>query len=159
MVRRGISTRPSRSRAANPDRRLKQIRFPERLWISMADGTREPGQLEDRAAQFLRESNTLLINADFRMVRDTVKYWQDAYRSESSTVVEEVVREWIEQALVEAVLGVQALEGSSREWNTDDIGKALSEESLTTVVQQRYHIHTAIKRSLGSKLGSLKAVG
>ena len=141
-----------------PGQEVKTDPFPERMWISVKDGSRESGQLEDRAAQFLRESNTLLINADFRMVRDTVKHWQDAYQSESAIVVEEVVHEWIEQALVEAVLGVQALEGSSREWNTDDIEKALSEESLTTVVQQRYHIYMAIKRSLGSKLGSLKAV-
>lgn len=125
-------------------------------WISVDDGSRELGDLEDRAARFLRDQNTLFINADFRLIRDTVSHWVRAYGEASRPVVQEVVREWIEQALVEAVLGVRALDGSSREWNVRDIERALCEEALTTSIQQRYHVNTAIKRSLGAKLGSLK---
>ena len=70
-------------------------------------------------------------------------------------VIEETVHEWFEQTLVEAVIGVKALEGA-REWSIEDIDRALSEVSLSSVVMPRYHIDFSIKRSLGSKLGSLK---
>lgn len=131
--------------------------FPTVHWLTVANGRREAGDLEDRAARFLKDQNLLLVNGDFRLVTDTVKYWTRAYGEPTRAVVEEVVREWVSQALVESVLGVQALEGSSREWNAEDISRALSEEALTTAIQQRYHIHNAVKRSLGSKLGKLMA--
>jgi hypothetical protein len=67
-------------------------------------------------------------------------------------IVQEVVRAWFEQALVESVIGVQALK-DSREWSIDDIAKALSEEALTTTVMQRYHVINSVKRELGSRLG------
>lgn len=70
-------------------------------------------------------------------------------------VIEEVVREWFEQNLIEAVLGVQSLEGA-REWSSEDIGRAVSEESLTVAVMPRYHLDVAVNRALGSKLGTLK---
>jgi hypothetical protein len=38
----------------------------------------------------------------------------------------------------------------------DDIARLWSEESLTAVVVQRYHIDVAPRRALGTKLGSLK---
>jgi hypothetical protein len=65
------------------------------------------------------------------------------------------VHEWFEQALVETVIGCQALQGE-RQWSPADIGKALSEEALTAAVMQRYHVANSIKRSLGAKMGSLK---
>jgi hypothetical protein len=52
------------------------------------------------------------------------------------------------------VLGCQALQGERR-WPPDQVEKALSEESLTAAVMQRYHLANAIKRTLGAKLGSL----
>ncbi len=64
---------------------------------------------------------------------------------------------WFEQALVETVIGVQALQ-NSREWTHQDIDQALSVEALTAAVMQRYHIHFAVKRELGVKLGSLKGI-
>ena len=70
--------------------------------------------------------------------------------------VEDVVRTWFEQALVETVVGVQALAGS-KEWDQQAIQAALSEEALTAAVMQRYHVNNSIKRELGSKLGKLQA--
>jgi hypothetical protein len=69
--------------------------------------------------------------------------------------VEGAVHEWFEQALIETVRGVQALSGS-QEWSVEDITDALSEEALTAAVMQRYHIDNSAKRTLRSKLGSLK---
>ena len=74
---------------------------------------------------------------------------------EQARYVEETVHEWFEQALIETVLGVQALSGS-QEWSIEDISRAQSEEALTSAVMQRYHIDNSVKRTLGAKLGSLK---
>ena len=66
--------------------------------------------------------------------------------------VKDVVREWFEQTLVEAILGVQQLVGS-KEWNSQDLGGALSEESLTAIVMPRYHVNIAVSRAIGTKFG------
>jgi hypothetical protein len=70
-------------------------------------------------------------------------------------VIEDVVREWFEQALIEAIIGIQSLK-DSREWNISEIGTAWSEEALTAAVMPRWHIDQQIKRSLGSRLGTAK---
>jgi hypothetical protein len=131
--------------------------FPKWKWISVKDHTRESNDLEDRAAKFLTEQNLLLINADFRVFSDMVKRWHTDFGGNEAirNTVEDVVRTWFEQALVETVVGVQALQGS-KEWDQRAIQAALSEESLTAAVMQRYHVNNSIKRELGSKLGKLQ---
>ena len=61
--------------------------------------------------------------------------------------VTDVVHAWFEQALVETVIGVQQLKGS-KEWGLSEIVAALSEESLTAAVMQRYHVFNSCKREL-----------
>jgi hypothetical protein len=56
---------------------------------------------------------------------------------------------------IEVVLGVRALRGSLL-WSEDDMTRALLSESLSAAVLQRYHVDMALRRSLGTKLGSLK---
>lgn len=131
--------------------------FPEVRWVSTTNGTREPGDIEDRAAKYLREQNLLLINADFRVFVDMVNFFMQECGGTSDVehVVREAVHTWFEQALTETVIGIQGLEGS-REWTQNDIDLAISEESLTTAVMQRYHVMFAVKRELGAKMGSRK---
>lgn len=130
---------------------------PEVSWVTVENGTRQPGDIEDRAAKYLAEQNRILINADFRVFQDMIDRWHERYLDApgARSHVEEVVREWFEQALIETVLGVQALNGS-QEWHHEDIAKAWSEEALTAAVMQRYHIDNSIKRVLGARLGSLR---
>lgn len=70
-------------------------------------------------------------------------------------IIEDAVREWFEQQLIETVMGVRALKGSKL-WGDDKVEAALSEEALTAAVMPRYHVHTAITRTLGVQIGSLK---
>jgi hypothetical protein len=86
-----------------------------------------------------------------------VDRWSERYSEAPGArqAVKDTVHEWFEQALVETVLGVQALSGS-QEWSVEDIRRASSEEALTAAVMQRYHIDNSIKRVLGARLGSLK---
>ncbi len=130
--------------------------IPEVVWVTTEDGTREPDFLEDRAAKYLPEKNLLQINGDFRVFTDMEDRWCSQYADAPGArpVVRDVAREWFEQALVETVLGVQALHGS-QEWPVDAMARAMSEEALTAAVMQRYHIDIALKRTLGAKLGKL----
>lgn len=130
---------------------------PQTTWVTVENGTREPPDLEDRAAKYLLATNRLLINADFRVFQDMTKRWAEKYQDTpgAEKVAENVVREWFEQQLIEAVMGVQSLRGSS-EWSLVQLEQAWSEEALTAAVMPRYHVNVAVKRALGAKLGSLK---
>jgi hypothetical protein len=130
---------------------------PQVEWVTVDEGTREPGFLEDRAAKYHIEQNLLQINGDFRVFTDMVKRWCDRYSHVPSAErdITDACREWFEQALIETVLGVQTLK-DSREWSIEDIKHALSEEALSSAVMQRYHIEVAVRRALGAKLGSIK---
>ena len=88
---------------------------------------------------------------------DMIATWTKKYEHApgAASVVQEVVREWFEQQLVEAVMGAKALRDSP-EWTMDVLEKAWSQEALTAVVIPRYHVNHAISRGLGSRLGTLK---
>jgi hypothetical protein len=131
--------------------------FPQVQWVSVKDGTREPGDLEDRAACFLIDQNVLRINADFRVFTDMVNKWKREIGNTNAVTetIVDAVRGWFEQSLVETVIGVQALQ-NGQEWTNSEIEKALSEEALTAAVMPRYHVNNSVKRELGSKLGKLQ---
>ncbi len=97
-----------------------------------------------------------MINADFRVFHDLIDRWADEFEKypAAKQVCEDVVRGWFEQALVEAVIGIQALK-DSKEWSVTQIQSALSEEALTLAVMPRYHINFSAKRDIGSKFGKL----
>jgi uncharacterized membrane protein YgcG len=140
---------------------IKPDLFPEVKWVTAGNGSREQGDIEDRAARYLAEQHMLLINADFRVFADMVQHWTERYAKEHGEtaglrdIVRDSVHDWYEQALVETVIGVQALKGS-REWSMKQIEASLSEEALTSVVMQRYHPYNSVKRELGTKVAPLK---
>ncbi len=145
------------SENGEPGKTAKPDLFPEVRWVSTADGSRQVGDMEDRAAKFLERDNMLLINADFRVFTDMVKRWSDYFGNVpgAQPAVQEVVREWFEQSLVEAVLSSNTLR-NAQHWSIEDVHQMLSSEGLTAVVLPRWHIEQSIKRALGSKFGALK---
>jgi hypothetical protein len=54
---------------------------PSVQWVRSQDHTREPGQMEDRAAQYLPEYHKLLVNGDFRVFEDMVWRWTSRYET------------------------------------------------------------------------------
>jgi len=131
--------------------------FPLVRWVSIKDQTRtDDDGMEDKAAKYIQNQNTLFVNADFRVFTDMI----DRLSKEKDAgpgpglrdAVEEVVHAWFEQALVETVIGIQQLRGS-KEWGPDEIEQALSPEALTGAVMQRYHVYIACRRELGAKFG------
>jgi len=133
--------------------------FPVVRWVSIENQTREPGDIEDRAAKYLSDQNILLINADFTAFTDLVDYITTDLKNINTvrSTIKDVVKGWYEQALVETVIGLQSLI-NRKDWAQPDIDKALSEEALTGAVMQRYHIVNSVKREVGSRMGSLKAI-
>jgi hypothetical protein len=131
---------------------------PKAKWVSVTDGTRTLMDMEDRAAKYLPEEDLILINADFRVFNDMIARWMEFYRGVPSAgdTIRDVVREWFEQQLVEAIVGAKALKGSP-EWAGDSLTELWSEQALTAVVMPRYHVDASIKRTLGSRLGSLRS--
>ena len=139
-----------------PGKAVRGEIFPLVTWVRASDRTRSDGDLEDRAARYLPDQNRLMVNGDFRVFSDmTSKFLRDLGGQESfRSIVQDAVEQWFEMSLVETVIGVQSLKNAP-EWNPNHIMEALSEESLTAVVMPRYHVHNAVKRHLGSKLGKL----
>jgi hypothetical protein len=143
--------------AGVPGQEVKPDPFPVVQWVSVEDNSRVAGDIEDRAARFLQDQNLLQINRDFRVYNDLIdRFVKELGQPNTKPTVTTAVRTWFEQALVEAVLGVQALNGA-KEWSSADIEKALSEEALTLAVMPRYHVYNSVRRELGSKLGKLSA--
>lgn len=141
-----------------PGKRVTPDPFPIVKWVTVQNGTREYGDIEDRAAKYHPDQNLLLANADFRVFADMVAFFVKEFDQVPGIedLARDAVRGWFEQALVEAVMGVQGLM-NSKEWSQNQIDASLSEEALTTAVMQRYHVHFAVKRELASKVGSRRA--
>jgi hypothetical protein len=130
--------------------------YPTVKWLSVKEGARTKGDLEDRAARYVPIANQIQANADFRVFTDMIDRWVDRYIHVAG--VEEVVRravhEWFEQQLIEAVMSAKSL-ANSKQWTETDVQALWSEEALTAVVLPRYHIDKELKRRLLSELGAL----
>ena len=138
-----------------PARADLDIHAPKVHWVSEADGTRSAGDLEDRAAKFLPDQDTLIINGDFRIFANMVSHWQAHYGAVhgSERAVEETVREWFEQQLMELVLSAKSLKEGGR-WSRQELEGLWSESSLTAAVLPRWHIDASICRALSHRFGS-----
>lgn len=142
----------------NPAELLNENTEPEVAWVSIEDGSRAKDELDDRAANYVIESNLIKINADFRVFTDMVERWVDKYSHApgAKAAIEQVVREWFEQQLIETVMSAHALKRGGK-WSTEEVSHLWDENALTAAVLPRYHIDQQIKRMLGQKLGTLKA--
>jgi hypothetical protein len=142
---------------STPAEEVSGFADPQVRWVSVRDKTRTIDFLEDRAAKYLPQVNTIQINADFRVFTDMIVRWRKFYSHIPSAepVVEAIVKEWFQQQLVEAVLGALALRRSGN-WSEQEVEELWSEAALTSAVLPRYHIDERIKRSLGGRLGTLK---
>lgn len=128
---------------------------PTVLWQS-----EQECQLLDRAARYIANKNTLIVNRDFRVIKDMVDRRTADHKSKpgAAQAAQDSVESWFSLCLAEAVLGINALFGSE-EWSSKDMEVALSEEALTAIVMHRYHIVNAVKKDLGTKFGAAAKIG
>jgi hypothetical protein len=138
-----------------PAKPVRGVDPPEVKWVSATMGTRADGDIEDRAATYAKGKHLIKANADFRVFRDLVSRWVGLYRGRLGVEAEaeRALREWVSQSLAEAVAFTQALR--SEMWHTEHVDKAISDEALTAVVMQPYHLDNAIKAALSAKFGAV----
>lgn len=136
--------------------------LPKPVWVSNTEPAnsgkyRDKSDMEDRAARYVPQDNTIRINADFRVFADMEGFLTEGLEEVGDRVREvarEVMRGWYEQYLIEAVLGIQSL-ANDHHWGQTDVEKALSEEALTSVVMLKHGVYESASREVKSRLGPL----
>jgi len=131
------------------------LHTPNVHWVSVKDGTRNACDMEDRAAKFLPEQETLLVNKDFQVFTSMLERWKGTYQHlhGSEKAVEEVVQEWFEQQLLEVILGARALSAGGK-WSSPELESLWSESALSAAVLPRWHVDSSIGRTLSHRFGS-----
>lgn len=109
---------------------------------------------EDRAAHYVPETRTLLINEDFRVFTGQIEYWINAYGAPSGSVsvIVDTVRLFYELILYETVLRAEQLRGDI-EWTGEAFENLISDEALTAAILPLYHIKNSVQHILAIKLG------
>jgi hypothetical protein len=128
-----------------------EVDLPDVAWISLRDGTRAPGDLEDQAARYHPGRHELTINADFRVICDMTAHWTRRYRATPGArpVIQALVREWFEQTLVEVVLCACATR-----WTDEQLAAMLSPSSFSAALLPRHLIYAVLQKRLAQKLGA-----
>jgi len=128
--------------------------FPSVQWTNQAQSP----QLTGRAAEYVALSNLILANRDFKGFQDLITYFTQRYADTEQypDLVIDVVSEAAEQALMECVAGVLSLEGQPH-WDGHHIHLALTPESLSTAVMQRYWVSGYIDQAIREKLQQVSA--
>lgn len=128
--------------------------FPTFRWVTLRDGTREPDEMEDRAATFLEKGNLIKANKDFQGFQDLISHYLDSYKQMPGAAeqIVDIVTEQFEQLLIETVTGALSFKGRPN-WNPEDFRVAVSDEALTSAVMTRYFIMREINRVIRGRLG------
>jgi len=137
-----------------------QIRgeIPEVEWVSLAEGTRGEGEMDDRAGQYISVRNSIKANTDFRYFQDVFKRFETEFCGQPAleSTVKQSVQSWMGQALCEAVMGIMAFRDLAQ-WPLASINEALSETALTTaVLAATTHVHNRVRNELTAKFGSAR---
>ncbi len=111
----------------------------------------------ERAARYIPETNTLLMNRDFRVFAGYIERWREKYAGSPAAQreVEDLVCEWLEQPLRELVIRSHFLRGTAG-WSDEHIRALLSDESLTAVSLPCYLTEMRLRAAVAQRLGKLR---
>lgn len=128
--------------------------FPRLDWVTVLNGTRNAGDMEDRAARYIEKDNLIQANKDFQGFKDVVQHFNKQWElvPGAAELVADQVYEQFEQLLIEVVAGALSFKGR-KHWNPHEFKQAVSDEALTTAVMTRFYLVREINRVLRSKLG------
>lgn len=119
----------------------------------------------DRAAALVGENAStadyLALNQEFRgftrFVEEIDHEMNPAGDEDLTKLIEQKCREYTQQKMIEAVLGVRQLENANH-WMANEIADALDPTALTTAfMADRFYTWQTIKRTVGSKAANLTA--
>lgn len=139
-------------------------RVLEPIWVTEEEAEKmailngNTNGLHDRAAALAgqdgRTADIILLNKDFRGYQSMVaaiNEWANSEADDDKALkIESLVREWIEQKMIEAVEGLRQLE-NGRTWLTEHFDEALSPVALTAAfMADRYHTLREVRRAVGA---------
>ena len=124
-------------------------------WVSVRDGTRSIGELEDLALRYDERNHRLQINRDFRGFRTLFDHFLGAYDHVpgAGELIEQTVREEIAYVAFETVQWAVALSHSSAR-SHDSRRHMLSPESLTVGLTPRLIVHAKLFKLFQQRLGA-----
>lgn len=116
---------------------------PEVVWVTLKNGTRVPGFLEERAAMYDPNANRITANLDFDNFQKVVKAIKLAIPQANGAGESAAMLEF-ETVLVETVMNILAREGSQH-WSDEELKSQYAAEALTNCVNHTFHIVNAAK--------------
>jgi len=128
--------------------------IPKVEWVTPENHT----HLEDRAAQYIRIHNRLLINEEFRgftQLINTILAEKGGNKPGAKGVVVEATKLHYQVSICETIIRVQMLKKGGKTWKQDDIDSALSAVALTTSVMSHKLMHEKITRLAAIKIGKV----
>ena len=132
--------------------------FPTCIWKTLEEGTRQEGELEDRAAEYLPGNDVLNINGDFRVYKDLLSRLQAEKGGgplSRERSIEYYVRREYKFCLMEATMRTKLLNDNPN-WSRAEVEtKCLSPEGLTEVVMSNYHLHYMLHQNIGRWLSAV----
>lgn len=132
------------------------IKMPMQLPDVVWDTPTSDEQLVGWAGVYMPGTRTLKLNKDFCGFSNLVDHFIREYKIKSDqspaiTVIKEAVKSWYEFTMLDAYMGLIGL----KKFNPDlQLSDCLTPAAITTLIMQRYHQTHAIKREIGSQLGS-----
>lgn len=129
---------------------------PDITWVTSEDGSREPGEIEDRAARYDAVANRLTINADYSGYREMRRRWLKTYEHQplSAPLVESYVRGQVEITLIQAVFRAEQMAATSD--RREDIAELTSEAALTAALAPEVAVNRQLKHALAVRLGKAR---
>lgn len=126
-------------------RSVNFVDLPRMCWKTEEE---EPA-IKDSIGSYCRHTNVLLLNIDFKDLRNRIKDMQFKYPNVLPTVVEENVKNWYYLVLAEFIIGAWYLE-KIEIYNESKFERATTQDCLTAVSAQRSYIDEKLERELKS---------
>lgn len=128
--------------------------MPAFEWLSVRDGTRAIGELEDLALRYDSRNHRLQLNRDFRGFRPLFDRFLAAYAHVpgADELIEQTVREEIAYVAFETMQWALALSHSSAR-TPESRRQMLSPESLTVGLTPRLMVHAKLNKGFRQRLG------
>ncbi len=151
---RGLQGKRGAKKALPVDHEAVLDTLPAFEWLSVGDGTRSIGELEDLAVRYDERHQRLQLNRDFRGFRLLFERFLDAYEQVpgAGELIEQTVREEIAYVAFETVQWALALSHSSAR-SLESRRQMLSPESLTVGLTPRLMIHAKLDKLFRQRHG------
>ena len=150
------------SNKATEDGRGKD--YPQIIWLSRNPedsniGIRDEGDMEDRIGRYVMSTNTLFINADFRLIHAVTKFWKNKLNVSSSTevkVIRRAVHSSYELTLADAIIHTRQLARTDggEGWTEEEVARILEDDmTLTAIASGMFHPTSTLKHEIKRDLG------